>query len=104
LKKTTSTPDFTEQVWRECARIPRGNVSTYGKIARAIGRPGAARAVGNALNKSPGMPKVPCHRVVRGNGKIGGFARGKRAKIRLLEKEGASIQNGKVKDFNKKMV
>ncbi len=81
-------------------RIPRGKVSTYGAVAKAIGDPGAARAVGNALNKSPGMPFCPCHRVIRSNGEVGGFASGQAAKGNLLRKEGIAVVNGKV-DLNR---
>jgi methylated-DNA-[protein]-cysteine S-methyltransferase len=90
---------FHERVWHLCARTPRGRVSTYGDLARALGKPGAARAVGQALNKSPGMPKVPCHRVVASDGKLGGFAWGPKEKANLLEREGVRVENGKVADF-----
>jgi O-6-methylguanine DNA methyltransferase len=96
-KKTENQYDaFTRAVWRAASRIPRGRVTTYGAIAKAIGAPKAARAVGNALNASPGMPKVPCHRVVRADGKLGGFARGAKAKQRLLENEGLTVRKGKI--------
>ncbi|HWA64450.1 MAG TPA: MGMT family protein, partial [Candidatus Paceibacterota bacterium] len=59
------------------------------QVAAAIGRPRAARAVGNALNKNPFAPEVPCHRVIRSDGSTGGFAFGRKKKIQLLKKEGA---------------
>jgi methylated-DNA-[protein]-cysteine S-methyltransferase len=90
---------FNERVWRLCARIPRGRVSTYGDLARALGSPGASRAVGQALNKSPGMPHVPCHRVVSSDGSLGGFAWGPKEKARLLEREGVRVTDGRVADF-----
>lgn len=80
---------FELKVYRAVKKIPKGEVRTYGWVARQIGRPGAARAVGNALNKNPFAPKVPCHRVVAKNG-LGGFARGVRAKVELLKSEGYS--------------
>ena len=86
--------DFAKTVYKLTARIPRGMVSTYKEIACAIGNPEASRAVGNALNKNPYAPKVPCHRVIRSNGEIGGFANGAAAKISILEKEGIAIHNG----------
>ncbi len=86
---------FQERVYEATQRIPRGKVATYAAIARAIGKPKAMRAVGNALNKNPYAPSVPCHRVVRSDLSIGGFARGARAKVKLLHKEGVSIQDGK---------
>jgi O-6-methylguanine DNA methyltransferase len=85
---------FTAAVYRATRRIPRGRVATYGAIARAIGQPRAARAVGNALNKNPFAPRVPCHRVVRSDGTLGGFAHGSAKKCLLLEREGVRIRNG----------
>jgi O-6-methylguanine DNA methyltransferase len=82
---------FSEDVYCACRLIPRGSVVTYSEIARAIGRPKAARAVGNALNRNPSPSfsggKTPCHRVIRSDGKAGGFAFGAGTKILILEKE-----------------
>jgi O-6-methylguanine DNA methyltransferase len=91
---------FTELVWTACSKIPKGKVSTYGRIARAIGKPGASRAVGNALNRNRSS-RIPCHRVVRSDGSVGGFAHGTKAKVRMLEKEGVVIRNGKVQNLSK---
>ena len=82
-------PKFYKKVWLECLKIPRGSVSTYSEIARKIGSPRSQRAVGNALNKNPFAPAVPCHRVIRKNGTPGGYARGARKKLELLKKESA---------------
>jgi methylated-DNA-[protein]-cysteine S-methyltransferase len=79
---------FEQAVYRVVARIPRGRTMTYAQVARAIGRPRAVRAVGNALNRNPFAPRVPCHRVVRSDGSLGGFADGPRKKKRLLRAEG----------------
>lgn len=87
---------FAESVYRVLKRVPKGSLTTYAALARAIGRPGAARAVGNALNKNPYAPQVPCHRVVRSDGRVGGFASGTGKKIALLRKEGVLIVHGKV--------
>lgn len=77
--------------------IPRGLVSTYGRIARHIGAPGAARAVGTALARNPFPLVVPCHRAVRANGSLGGFRGGLDMKRRLLESEGVLFgANGRV--------
>ena len=78
---------FERRVYDAVKTIPRGEVRTYGWVARRIGRPLAARAVGNALNKNPFAPAVPCHRVVAAGG-LGGFARGLAAKKKLLRSEG----------------
>lgn len=99
-----SRNNFQKNVWRACARIPRGKISTYSEIAKALGKPGAARAVGNALNANPFSPEVPCHRVVKSSGELGGFAHGSNAKKKLLEKEGIKIASGRISDFEKRLV
>lgn len=80
--------DFEYGVLRETLKVPCGKVSSYGRIAEAIGKPKAARAVGRALNKNPLPGVVPCHRVIRSDGSIGGFFKGVNEKRRLLESEG----------------
>ncbi|MFH1132945.1 MAG: MGMT family protein [Nanoarchaeota archaeon] len=86
---------FEKKVYEVTRKIPRGKVSTYAVIARAVGSNGP-RAVGNALHRNPFAPKVPCHRVVRSDGAVGGFADGARMKEELLEDEGIRIIDGKV--------
>ena len=80
-------------------RIPKGRVSTYGDLAKYVGKPTAVRAVGNACNQNPFAPHVPCHRVVSSNGGLGGFAQGLPQKIKLLKKEGIRIQKNEIVDF-----
>ena len=87
---------FKEKVYAATKKIPRGKVVTYAAIARAIGRSRAARAVGNALNKNPFAPKVPCHRVVLSSGKIGGYASGSRVKTRHLRSEGVLVEKERI--------
>lgn len=82
-------------------KIPVGNVSTYGDLARTLGNPLASRMIGRILGKNPNPIRVPCHRIVMSDGKVGGYAYGVDKKRDLLEKEGISITNGIVKDFNK---
>lgn len=94
---------FDEKVWRLLSKIPRGKVSTYNQIALALGKPQAARAVGNACNRNPHSPKVPCHRVVRSGGAIGGYAQGAKRKIALLRSEGIIVKNNKVLEFSKRL-
>ncbi len=77
---------FTKKVLAAVRKIPRGKTATYREIARAAGNPRAYRAVGNILNKNF-SPKIPCHRVVRSDGKIGGYNRGAKKKLMLLKKE-----------------
>lgn len=83
---------FQEKVYRVVKNIPRGNVLTYKQVARAVGSPRAFRAVGNALNKNSDR-KIPCHRVVCSDGKVGGYRHGTKKKIALLKKEGVIIVN-----------
>ena len=78
---------FEEKVYNIVKQIPKGQVRTYSWVALQLGNPKAARAVGNALNKNPYAPKVPCHRVVAKNG-LGGFAQGLFKKRELLQSEG----------------
>ena len=91
---------FEQKVFAACTQIKPGTVSTYAEIARAIGKPKAARAVGNALNKNRSR-NVPCHRVVCSDGRVGGFARGGREKEKMLGKEGVKIQKGRIAGFEK---
>ncbi|MFH1586358.1 MAG: MGMT family protein [Candidatus Diapherotrites archaeon] len=94
--KREKEKSFDELVRGKLRKIPQGKVTTYGEVARVLGNPKAARAVGNACNRNPHAPKVPCHRVVKSNGEVGGFAGGKRKKIELLRKEGVGIIRGKI--------
>jgi methylated-DNA-[protein]-cysteine S-methyltransferase len=87
--------NFNERCYKLLRKVPRGKITTYREIARAL-KSKAYRAVGNAMNKNPYAPKVPCHRVVRSDGNIGGFARGTKEKISMLRKEGIEIKNGKI--------
>ena len=80
-------------MYREVKKIPTGRVATYEQIACAIGSPRGARAVGNTLNKNIFFD-VPCHRVVRSDGKAGGYAGGNRKKIKVLISEGVDVNNG----------
>ena len=84
---------FKNKVYNATKQIPKGKVTTYKEIAKAIGKPRSYRAIGNALNKNPFAPKIPCHRVIRSDGNIGGFAYGTQKKIRLLKSEGIKINN-----------
>lgn len=92
---------FSKAVWDATKKIPKGKVATYAVIARMIKRPKSARAVGNALNANPFAPVVPCHRVVRSDGSLGGFASGPKKKLALLTREGVKIVNGKVTPLQK---
>jgi methylated-DNA-[protein]-cysteine S-methyltransferase len=77
-------------------KIPPGKVTTYGEIARALGRPRCWRAVASALSRNPFPVLIPCHRVVRSDGKIGGYVFGKKRKEALLRMEGVEVKRGRV--------
>ncbi|MCS7135033.1 MAG: MGMT family protein [Candidatus Aenigmarchaeota archaeon] len=83
-----------KQAWALIRKIPKGKVTTYKEIASVLGTK-AYRFIGNACNKNP-YKNVPCHRVIKSNGQIGGFVRGKREKIKLLKREGVEIVKEKV--------
>ena len=86
--------DFQKSVWRELLNIPKGDVVTYKKLAERIGKPKAVRAVANAVGANPLIVKIPCHRVIRSDGGIGGYSGegGVEAKKNLLKKEGVFFE------------
>lgn len=81
---------FTDRVYDVVKQIKKGSVLTYKEVAAKAGSPKAFRAVGNILNKNYD-PSIPCHRVVRSDGKTGGYNRGERNKIKILKEEGVNI-------------
>jgi methylated-DNA-[protein]-cysteine S-methyltransferase len=83
----TGTTEFQRQVYEAACHIPYGETKSYGQLAEEIGRPGAARAVGQALGANPVPILIPCHRVVAANGGLGGFAGGINTKKKLLAME-----------------
>ena len=83
-------PPFFRAAWEACRRIPRGETRSYGWLAEAAGRPGAARAAGQAMARNRFAPIVPCHRVVGGGGDLHGYGGGLPVKARLLELEGVA--------------
>src|SRR5687767_9130471 len=93
--RLSNAMSFNQKVWAMCARVPAGQVTTYADIARALGTK-AYRAVGNALNRNPYAPAVPCHRVVGSDGSLTGFAGGLPKKQRLLRDEGVPLRNERV--------
>ena len=82
-------------------QIPEGKVTTYGDIAKALGHPGASRLIGRILNKNPNPILTPCHRVIKSNGNIGGYAFGKARKKELLKKEGLCFIGDSTAEFAK---
>lgn len=88
--------EFQRLVLELTAKVPQGKVTTYKQIACAMGKPKAYRAVARALAKNPYPIKIPCHRVVRSDGNIGGYTGGIKKKIELLKQEGVEIRANKV--------
>ena len=84
---------FQLKVWKYLKTIPRGKVKTYKEVAIAIKRPNSARAVANACANNPYSPNIPCHRVIRSDGTLGGFSGvgGIKTKKKLLKNEGFSL-------------
>ena len=84
---------FQLKVWNYLKKIPRGKVKTYSEVAKAIGKPLAVRAVANAIGKNPLAPQIPCHRVIRSDGSLGGYSGkgGIKTKRLLLKKEGITL-------------
>ncbi len=95
VKNDPDLTGFQKKVLLETIKIPKGKVVSYLSIAKRIGFPLAARAVGSALGKNPYAPDVPCHRVIASNGAIGGYAGGVEKKIKLLKREGIEFSNEK---------
>ncbi|WP_202812882.1 methylated-DNA--[protein]-cysteine S-methyltransferase [Endomicrobium proavitum] len=98
LEKMKNYPPFYVKVWKECFNIPAGKTLTYLQLAKKIGAPKAARAVGTALSKNPFAPVVPCHRVIRTDGKMGGFSAkgGIKLKLKMLDYEKRTGKNAKL--------
>ena len=98
IKAGTLKPgmSFNEKVWALTARIPRGKVTTYAALARKL-KSKAYRAVGNAMNRNPFAPIVPCHRVVGSDGRLTGYAGGLKKKAAMLSEEGIELVGERVK-------
>lgn len=98
IRRLSNVTEFEKSVLLAVYEIPRGKVSTYKRIAEKIGRPKAFRAVGNALHKNPLSPVIPCHRVVRSDGRIvGGSITEVEERRKLLLEEGVPVINYRVK-------
>ena len=84
---------FQLKVWAYLKKIPLGSVKTYTQVAKGIGKPLAIRAVANAIGKNPYAPRIPCHRVIRSDGSLGGYSGkgGTKTKKMLLKKEGIML-------------
>ena len=83
--------------------VPKGHVTTYGDLAKAVGLKNGQRIIGKIMNKNLYPVLVPCHRVVMSTGKISGYAYGEHVKMKMFSDEGIEITNGKIKSFDKKL-
>ena len=87
-----------DKVYKKLSEVPKGQVTTYGELAKAVGLKNGQRAIGRIMNKNPYPVIVPCHRVIMSTGKVGGYAWGEKVKTNMLAKEGVQIKNGKIAD------
>ena len=94
--------NFNKRCYQQLALIPRGMISTYTEIAKSLNSK-AYRAVGNAMANNPHLISIPCHRIIRSDGSLGGYVLGINKKIQLLKKEGISIKDNKVMNFESKL-
>ncbi len=91
--------DFEQRVLDLVKKVPRGKIATYQILALKLGKKSLCRAVGNALNKNSQLLKIPCHRVVRSDQKVGNYRLGLAKKIDLLQNEGIIIRGDKIANF-----
>jgi methylated-DNA-[protein]-cysteine S-methyltransferase len=97
MKKQLKASD----VYDILVHVPKGKITTYGDIAKALGHPNSSRAIGRILNMNPNPVVVPCHRVIMSNGNLGGYAFGSARKRELLAKEGLRFMGDSMNDFAK---
>ncbi|MBS3926134.1 MAG: MGMT family protein [Nitrosarchaeum sp.] len=88
-----------KKIYKKLLEVPKGKITTYGELAKAVGLKNGQRVVGKIMNKNPYPVIIPCHRVIKSDGKIGGYAYGEEIKSNMLSKEGIKIQNGKILDL-----
>ena len=89
------------KVYRKLLQVPKGKVTTYRELSNAVGLKNGQRVIGMIMKKNPFPVIVPCHRVVKSDGKIGGYAYGRRVKSKMLTSEGIKIKDEKIIDFDK---
>ena len=92
---------LSTKVYRKLLQVPKGKVTSYGDLAKAVELENGQRVIGMIMKKNPFPVIVPCHRVVKSDGKIGGYSYGARVKSYMLLKEGIKIRDGKIIDFAK---
>jgi len=95
--------NIDKKIYKKLLEVPKGKITTYGELAKAVGLKNGQRAVGKIMNKNPYPVIIPCHRVVKSDGKIGGYAYGEEIKSDMLTREGIVIKNGRVLDLENKI-
>lgn len=93
--------NLSEYTYYLVRQIPSGRVSTYGAVAKALGNKQYARAVGKYMNKNPNADTMPCFKIIKSDGSLGGFGLGINDKIRRLKKDGIEVKDGKIIDFKR---
>ena len=95
--------NLDQKIYKKLLEVPKGQITTYGELAKAVGLKNGQRIIGKIMNKNPYPVIIPCHRVVMSTGKIGGYAYGEQIKINLLNDEGIQIKNGKIMDLKNRI-
>lgn len=95
--------NIEQKIYKKLLEVPKGKITTYGELSKAVGLKNGQRSVGKIMNKNPYPAIVPCHRVVMSTGKIGGYAYGEHVKVKMLNDEGIEIKNGKILDLENKL-
>ena len=95
--------NIDKKIYKKLLEVPKGKITTYGELAKAVGLKNGQRAVGKIMNKNPYPVIIPCHRVIKSDGKIGGYAYGEKIKSDMLTREGIVIKNGKILDLKNKI-
>ena len=95
--------NLEEKIYKKLLDVPKGQIPTYGELAKAVGLKNGQRVVGRVMNKNPYPVIIPCHRVVMSTGKIGGYAYGEEIKEKMLHDEGIEISKGKIINLENKI-
>jgi len=95
--------NLEQKIFKKLLQVPKGQITTYGELSKAVGLKNGQRVVGRIMNKNPYPVIIPCHRVVMSTGKIGGYAYGEPVKTKLLNDEGIEIKNGKIIDLENRI-
>ena len=95
--------NLDKKIYKKLSEVPKGKITTYGELAKAVGMKNGQRAVGRIMNKNPYPVIIPCHRVIMSDGKVGGYAYGQEIKSTMLTKEGIKIKNGKILDLEDRL-